>query len=173
MEMPAGGHMTHLPQRQPLVLIHRAKAKAEVVERMGEEEHHLKTKVQEAKIERKVQTKAAVLIKTANLLKGEKTHVRTSPLVKRRIQESVAGNAVLGGTNCSQVFSESKPMAYGPIQMLIDSLLNNSTMTCLTSQPQVEKVSLRTLDPLTAATTRVCRRSRNPLMRKFADSVAQ
>jgi len=75
MEMPAGGHMTHLPQRQPLVLIHRAKAKAkaEVVERMGEEEHHLKTKVQEVKIERKVQTKATVLTRAANLLQDEKT----------------------------------------------------------------------------------------------------
>ena len=54
--MPAGGHMTHLPQRQPLVLMHRVKekAKAEVVERIGEEEHHLRTKVQEVKIERKV-----------------------------------------------------------------------------------------------------------------------
>ena len=164
--------MTHLPQRrQPLVLIHRAKAKAkaEVVERMGEEEHHLKTKVQEAKIERKVQTKAAVLTKTASLLKGEKPQVRTSPLVRRRIHESVAGNAVLGGANCSQGFSKSEPMVHGPIQMLKDSLLNNSTMTCFTSQPQAEKVSLRTPDPLTAATMRVCRHSRTrPLTRKPA-----
>ena len=63
----------HLPQRLPPELIQRAKAKVEVVEEVDEVEHHLKTKVQEVKIERKVQIKAAILTRAANLLQDEKT----------------------------------------------------------------------------------------------------
>ena len=123
--------MMHLPQRLPLNLIHRAKAKAEVVEEVEEEEHHLKTKVQEVRIERKVQTKETVLTRAANLLQDEKPQVLTSPLVdKERNRESVAGNAVPGGANCSQGFSESNPAAYGPIRTFIDGSLSNSTTTC-------------------------------------------
>ena len=164
----------HLPQHLLLALIHRARAEVEDEVRLVE--LHLKINVQEVRIERKVQIRAKVRTKATNHPSG-KARVLTNPRAdKARNPESVARSAVLGGTLYSEGFTELNPAACGPIRTFTDSSLNNSTTTDgksrMSTQPRVEKVSLRTPDPLLAVMMKKCHRLKMlPLLRKHAGNV--
>ena len=141
-----------LRQHLPHAVIHRARARAEVEDEVKEVEHHPKIKVQEAKVERKVQIRARVLTKAANH-PNEKARVLTNPRVNRaRNPEDVARNAVLGGTLYLEGVTKFNPAACGPIRIFKDNSLTNSSLTDGISrtsiQSQVKKVSLRTPDSL-------------------------